>query len=431
MGVIIGIILLIFFIVVGVSIPFAFGAVLLYYFLMFGGSPSTTIAVGFSQINSIVLLAIPLFIMAGGVIEKGKLGEALVGFIELFVGKIKGGVGIIAVVASAIFGSISGSAAATLSCIGSVMMPRLRKMKYDDGFSTALLVSAGPLGLLIPPSSEQILYAWSGNVSVLACFLATLVPGLVLMTLLCIVNVVYARRNPNVLVTDEQIKLFSGDGAKKTAHAVPALLFPVIILGGIYSGTMTPTEAAAVSIFYAVPVCVYIYKGMRWRDLKAIFTESATTTGVIMVMLFVIMIVSRYFVMEGVPDAMADFLLGVSSNKYVLLLMVNIFMIIIGCLMDDVSGVLLCTPLLLPLMTQIGISPVHFAAILGVNLGMGNVTPPTAPLLYIGCRMTGARVDSALKPTFAMILFAWLPTLILTTYFPALSLTLPKLFGYI
>ena len=164
---------LIIMICIGVSIPFAFGAVLIYYFVIMGGTPSTTISVGFSQLNSLVLLAIPMFVIAGGVIEKGKIGDALVNFIDMFVGHIKGGLGAVSVVTSAIFGAITGSCAACLSCIGSIMYPKLRKAGYDEGFATALLVNAGPLGLLIPPSADQILYAWSAGLSVLACFLSS------------------------------------------------------------------------------------------------------------------------------------------------------------------------------------------------------------------------------------------------------------------
>ena len=430
MDVMLGIIILIGMIVIGVSIPFAFGTVLVYYYFILGGSPATTVSVGFSQLNSLVLLAIPLFVIAGGIIEKGKLGDALVGFIDMFIGHIKGGLGAVSVIASAIFGAITGSCAACLSCIGSVMMPKLRKAGYDDGFATALLVNSGPLGLLIPPSADQILYAWSANVSVLACFLSTVIPGIILATLLCIINFLYARKSSTV-VTQEKVKVISHEGAHRFKVGIPALLFPLIILGSIYGGIMTPTEAAAVSIIYAIPVGIYIYKGMKWRDLKSIFVETGTTTGVIMVMLFVIMIVARYFIMADVPGMMRDALLSVSDNKYVILLMCNIFLIIIGMLMDDVSGMLLCTPLLLPLMTAIGVNPIHFAAIIGVNLGMGNITPPTAPLLYIGCRLTGASLNQTMKPTLTMLFGAWLPTLLITTYIPQVSLFLPGLFGYV
>lgn len=300
-------------------------------------------------------------------------------------------------------------------------------MAYDLIMVNAVRIPAIQ-GLLIPPSADQILYAWSAGVSVLACFMSTVVPGLILVVLLCIINLVYSRKHPEIK-TEEKVKLISPQGGKRFKTGIPALLFPIIVLGGIYSGAMTPTEAAAVSILYAIPVSIYIYKGMKWRDMKSILIETGTTTGTIMVMLFVIMIVSRYFVMANIPTLISDFLLSISDNKYIILLMCNIFMVIIGMLMDDVSGMLLCTPLLLPLMTAIGVSPIHFAAIIGVNLGMGNITPPTAPLLYIGCRLTGAPLNKVMKPTLIMLLFAWLPTLLITTYIPQVALFLPTLFG--
>lgn len=391
---------------------------------------SDDIAIGYGNMYSLVLLAIPLFIIAGSIIERGKIGDALVGFIDMFIGHIKGGVGVVAVIACAVFGAISGSAAATLSCIGSIMVEKLRKAGYDEGFLTALLVNSGPLGLLIPPSADQILYAWSAGVSVLACFLSTVVPGLILVTLLCVVNLVYAKSNQKI-VAQERVHILSRAAGARTKSAVPALLFPVIVLGGIYGGIMTPTEAAAISILYALPVGVYIYKGMKWKELKGVFLETGTTTGVIMIMIFVIMILARYFTMLGVPEMLSEVLLSVSENKYVILIMCNIFLIIIGMLMDDVSGIMLCTPLLLPLMNKIGVDPIHFAAIIGVNLGMGNITPPTAPLLYIGCRMTGASLSATIKPTMIMIIFAWLPTLLITTFIPQVSMFLPGLFGYV
>ena len=294
-------------------------------------------------------------------------------------------------------------------------------------------MNAAPLGLLIPPSSIQILYAWSSGQSVLACFLATIVPGLILITLLSIVTFFYAKSNTamekHYVDSIEMNKLNKIGVSTRVRNAIPAILMPVIILGGIYSGIMTPTEAAAVAVIYAIPVGMFIYKGLTLKTLKDCFIESATTTGVVMVMFFIVMILSRLYVLENLPQKMIDVMLGISENKLILLILINIFMVIIGMLMDDVSGTLLCTPVLLPLVVSLGISPIQFAAILGVNLGMGNITPPTAPLLYLGGRVTKTPINKMLRPTLVMIIFAWIPTLILTTYIPQLSLFLPKYFG--
>lgn len=190
---------------------------------------------------------------------------------------------------------------------------------------------------------------------------------------------------------------------------------------------MTPTEAAAMSVLYAIPVGFFCYKELTFAKLLDTVVETSTTTGVVMVMFFMVMIMSRLLVMEDVPQQIADALLGVTDNKYVILLLVNVFMIIIGMIMDDVSGILLCTPILLPVVTALGVHPVHFAAILGVNLGMGNVTPPTAPMLYLSGRICNANVNKMLNPIMLFVLLAYIPTLLLTTFIPALSLTLPKL----
>lgn len=428
MDILVTILILMVTLIIGVPVPFCFGASVLYMIIAFGYDPGFLLPIGYSKMSSVVLLAIPLFILAGGLIEKGRLGKSLVDLVGLFVGHIKSGLGAVAVISSAIFGSISGSASATLSCIGSIMFPKLEEAGYPKGHSAALISNAAPLGLLIPPSSIQILYAWVGNQSVLACFLATIIPGLILTTLLICVNHFLIQRNPNI--KRESIKekgSYAGLVLKRTKKAVPALFMPFLVLGGIYGGIMTPTEAAAVAVLYSIPIGFLVYKGLNFKNFKQTLVETATTTGVIMVMFYVVMILSRLFIMENLPTLMIGFLTSISENKYLILVMINLFMIIIGMLMDDVSGVLLATPVLLPLIKELGISPIHFAAILGVNLGMGNITPPTAPLLYLGARIGKARINEMMTPTLFMILFAWVPTLVLTTYIPELSLFLPNL----
>lgn len=426
MEVIIGIVILIAALVIGVPIPFAFGATVIWLTVSLGYQTDMLLSTGYNQLNSVVLLAIPLFILAGSIMEKGRIGEALIGWVEKFVGRSKSYLGTVGVASSAVFGSISGSASATLSCIGSIMEPRMTKIGYPKGHTAALMAAASPLGLLIPPSSAQILYAWASNTSVLACFLSTILPGIILAILLSIVSAVMIRKTPIKVADKEPPKVWLQDTATKTVRAVPALLMPFIILGGIYGGIMTPTEAAAVSVFYAIPVGIWIYRGLTGRGLLNAIADAATTTGVVMVMFFMVMIMSRLLIMENVPNQIAEALLSITDNKYVILLMVNLFMIIIGMLMDDVSGILLCTPILLPVVTAIGIHPVHFAAILGVNLGLGNITPPTAPMLYLSGRICRAQIKETLIPTLMFIVFAWLPTLLLTTFIPELALTIPK-----
>ena len=411
--------------ILGLPVPVAFGAVLIYLGWAADTDVANFISSGHWRMNNIVLLAVPLFILSGSIMNRGRIAEPLIEIASLFLGRIRGGLSASAIIASAVFGSISGSAAATLTCIGGVMLPRLHRANYPKGYSAALIASSAPLGLLIPPSSIQIIYAWVTRQSVLKCFLATVVPGLILVTLLCIVNFILMHKHKEIIV-EEAPENFVVEARKRTIYAFPALLMPVIILGGIYGGVMTPTEAAAISVLYAVPVGFWIYRGLNWRTFKEAVIESGTMIGAVMVMFFMVMIVSRLLVFEDIPGIAQQIIFSISENPLVVLMMINVVLVLIGMLMDDVSGVLLASPLMLPIIRDLGIDPVQFAAIIGVNLGMGNITPPTAPLLYLGARVGETSVNSMLKPTMIMIVFAWVPTLLLTTYIPAVALALPN-----
>ena len=412
--------------VIGVSVPMAFGAVLLLIATFGGHDVSGFMPAGHWKMTSIVLLAIPLFILAGAIMERGKIAFQLVQLAELLIGRIKGGLSAASVIASAIFGSISGSAAATLTCIGTIMMPHLKRANYPNGLAGALIVSASPLGLLIPPSASQILYAWVTQQSVLKCFLSTVIPGLILVVLLIIVNFGLLRKVTNLKLAIKPVN-FPRELGVRSWKAFPALLMPLFILGGIYGGVMTPTEAAGVAVIYAIPVGFFVYKGLNKENFWAAIKEAGITIGVVMVMVFMVLIVSRFLIFEDIPGLAKTLVFSISDNPIIILLMVNLVMILIGMLMDDISGLLLSAPLLLPIVTSVGMDPIHFAAVLGVNLGMANITPPTAPLLYLGARVTGVSVNEMMKPTLIMIFFAWLPTLMLTTFVPATALWLPEL----
>lgn len=429
MELIIAFIILVATIIIGVPVIYAFGLTSVWLVYSLGFDASFVFTTMYSKMNGVVLLAIPLFIILGGVMEKGGVGSALVEMVEAFIGRLKGALCFVASVACAVFGAICGSGAATLSCIGSILAPKMRDRKYPMGVAAAVLACSAPIGMLIPPSSIQILIAWAGNLSVLRCFLATIIPGIILTILIGIVGLVLCKKSPDIVVIEKlPLNQQMSRAGKKTLSAIPALIMPLIVLGGIYGGIMTPTEAAGVAIVYAIPVSIYIYKGIKWRDLGKTFRESAVTTGVIMVMLGVIMVVSRILVMNNVPSLILDGLMSVTNNnKYLVLLMINIFLVIIGMLMDDVSGTLLTAPILLPIGMAMGISPYHMAAIMGVNLGMGNVTPPTAPFLYLGARICKVDTKEMIKPMLLIIVFAYLPTLLLTTYIPDMSLFLPNL----
>ena len=285
MVILIAIILICVLLAIGVSVPLAFGGVLILLAYTGGYDVSGFFATGHWKMNSVILLAIPLFIMAGDIMQRGKIAKPIVEIAELMFGHLRGGLSAASVVASAMFGAISGSGAATLTCIGSIIMPHLRKARYPAGISGAIVISASPLGLLIPPSGAQLLYAWVGQLNVLECFLATVVPGLILMTLLIIVNFVILRKDTEILVTEVPDRFFRAL-AGKTAIATPAILMPLIILGGIYGGIMTPTEAAGVAVIYAIPVGFFVYRGLTLKTFYESMKHSAITIGVVMVMIF-------------------------------------------------------------------------------------------------------------------------------------------------
>jgi C4-dicarboxylate transporter DctM subunit len=304
----------------------------------------------------------------------------------------------------------------------------MRERNYPMGVCAAVLCCASPVGMLIPPSSIQILFAWAGNLSVLACFLSTVIPGIILTILISLVSWAMCRNNKEIVVTEQVSKKeWVSKTKKSTIQAIPALVMPFIVLGGIYGGLMTATEAAGVAVVYAIIASLCIYRAIKVLELKGVFLDTATTTGVIMVMLAVIMVLSRILVQENLPSTILNILLSISDNKYVILMIINLFLVIIGMLMDDVSGTLLCAPILVPIAISLGVNPYHMAAILGVNLGMGNITPPTAPFLYLGSRICNVSTKLMLKPCLTIILFAYIPTLIITTYIPWVSLWLPGL----
>jgi tripartite ATP-independent transporter DctM subunit len=417
--------------IMGVPVPMGFLASAM-VLLLFGGPDmagyptSQILPYGFTQMNNVALIAIALFIMAGGLMERGKIGEKLIELVDVFVGKIKGGLGIVGTVSCAVFGSVTGSACATLSCVGAIMFPRLAAAGYPRGIAASVMSNASLLGMLIPPNSTLIVFAWLSKQSVLACFLSTIFPGIMMMVLISLVNCWLVNDIPTIKVVTEDRK-----GRKlqllreRGRSAIPALLLPVIVLGGIYGGIFTPTEAAAIGVIYAIPVGMFVYKGLTLKGLYESLVESAVTTGVIMVMLYSVMMLTRLYVLEDLPNKMLRVFFAISDNRWTILLMINIFIVLIGMFMDDISCVTLTTPILMPIIIELGFNPIHYAGIIGVNAGLACITPPAAPVLYLGGRMAGAPIAEMMKPTLWIIAFAWIPTLIVTIYFPKFSLFLP------
>lgn len=427
MEVIVDLIILVGLLVIGVPVPFCFMAAVLFMFLLGGYDPMFIMATGFHKTNSMAVLAILFFILMGGLMSSGGIATRLVGISDALLGRTKSGLGTVSIVSCAVFGAIAGTCSAAVAAIGSIMIPRMVDRGYPRGQATALVAAPSVLGQLIPPSVPMVLYAWVTWQSVAACFLSTVVPGLIMVVMYSTVNWFMCRKLPIKVLPpapfNQKVKEF-GTAVKKGFFA---LLMPIIVLGGIYGGVFTPTEAAGIAVLFAIPVGFFIYRTLNVQMFKEAMVNTITTTGVILLMIFFVMILSRMYVMEMVPQRLISTLVGVTDNKYLILLMVNVFLLVLGMLMDDFSGTLLAAPLLFPLMKELGIHPIHFAAILGTNLGLGNKTPPTAPILYLAGRVGNCSIDKLIKPQMIFIFTVSVPVVLITTYFPFLSLWLPHL----
>lgn len=414
----------------GVPLPYCFGGALMTMCLFGGATMQGTMVWGYTQLANPVLLCIPLFVFAGTVMSESGIAASLLKFVNIFVGRIRGGLGVVAAVSCAIIGAISGSGLTGVAATGPLLIPEMAEKGYPRGYATALVANSSILGLLIPPSVTMIIYGWVTDTSILACFLATLGPGLLITFLFSIVNLVMARKFPLVLDPPKKLPEVVKEGVACTSRAIPALVMPLIILGGIYGGIMTPTEAAAVAVIYAIPVGFLIYKGLNLDTFLKAAKNSATAVGAIMVMIVFSLMLSQIFVMEDVPQALVEGVFTITQNKVLLLILINFLLFFVGMIVNDVTAIILIAPLLLPLMEAIGVSPVQFAAIMGVNTAMGGVTPPYASILYLGMRIGKVEFSEVIKPAMILIICGYVPVVFLTSLWPSLSLFFPGLFGY-
>ena len=426
----IDVVLLVALLILSVPLPYCFGGALAFMAVFGGASMKSMMLWGFNQAISLILLASPLFILAGTLIGGSGIAKHLLNFIDIFVGRIKGGIGVVAVITCGIIGAISGSGFTGVAATGPILIPRMVEQGYPRGYATALVTVSSILGLLIPPSIIMIFYGWVTDTSILAAFLSTVGPGILVILIFSAINMIWSRRFTNlkleeVLPAAERRKR----NISRVSFAVPGLLLPIIILGGIYGGVFTPTEAAAVAAVVAVPIGVLIYKELGKENLRKLVNDSATSIGSIMTMILFTLMLSQTYVLLRVPQALVEILFGITTNRVVLLIAINFFLFLVGMIVNDVTGMILVAPLLLPLVTELGISPVHFAAIMGVNLAMGGVTPPYASILYLGMRIGKCEFKEILGPTLVFLLVGYVPVVFLTTFWADLALFLPRLVG--
>ena len=424
MELIIAFIILVATIVIGVPVVYSFGLTSIWLVYSLGFDASFVYTTMYSKMNGVVLLAIPLFIILGGVMEKGGVGSALVEMVEAFIGRLKGALCFVASVACAVFGAICGSGAATLSCIGSILAPKMRDRKYPMGIAAAVLACSAPIGMLIPPSSIQILIAWAGNLSVLRCFLATIIPGIILTILIGIVGVVLCKKYPDIVVTEKlPLNQQAARAGKKTLTAIPALVMPLIVLGGIYGGIMTPTEAAAVAAFYGLIVGVFLYREMDFKTVCSSCVTSCETSSIIIVLMAMATLFGNIMTIEDVPGTIARWMLSITESKIIILLLINVLLLIVGVFMEALAAIVILAPILLPVVTGVGVSPLHFGIIMVVNLAIGFLTPPVGVNLFVASGVAQAKIEKisvAVLPMIALMLIV----LAIITYCPSVPLML-------
>lgn len=422
---------IILYIFIGGPIPFCFGLALMIMHYVGDISMKGLLMFGLYQLTNPILLSVPLFVFAGKIMAESGIAKHLLNFVNDFVGHIRGGLGVVSVITCAILGAVSGSAMTGVAATAPIMLPRMLEEGYPRDYAAALITTSSVLGLLIPPSITMISYGWLSDTSIVACFMATLVPGLLITLLFSIINMVWVRKFDLKLESKPTFANRLTKIRKDTSIAFPALLMPIIILGGIYGGIMTPTEASAVAVLYGIFVGFYIYKGLTKHSFKSAALESSTGVSSMMLMILVCLSLGQTWILIGAPQIITEAILSLTTNKYLILLLINCIYIVMGMLVTDLVSMLLTLPLLLPLVMQLGIHPVHFGAIVGVNLAMGVVTPPYASLLYLGIRICKADFAGVLKVVVVLLFLAYIPVLALTTYWPALSLWLPRLLGLV
>lgn len=380
----------------------------------------------FTSVDSFPLMAIPFFVLSGALMEGGGLSNRLINCAKSLVGHFTGGLAIVTVVCCMFFGAISGSAPATCAAIGTIVVPEMVKAGYDKRFAVALIAIAGCLGIIIPPSVPMVMYGTATDSSIIAMFMGGLIPGVLCGLALIIVSVYTAKKKGYI---DHNAKFSWRNVVKSTKEAVWALLVPVIILGGIYGGIFTPTEAAVVTVVYGLICGIFIYKELTWKRLKECFYESVETTATILLVCAAATILGRVLTMEQVPAKVGAFLTSVSPNIYVLMLIINGILLIAGCILDTMSSILILAPILYPIVAQYGVTATQFGIVMIVNLAIGYCTPPVGVNLFLAANIGQIPFSHVMKAIIPMLIAMFIVVLLLT-FFPDISIFLPKLMGY-
>ena len=442
-SILLAVVVILLLILAGMSLPWCFLVGSLTYVLTTGASTGSFVSTALYSLESTSTLAIPLFMAAGVLLEKSGIARTLIDLAEKLMRKFKGGMGATIPVVACFFGALSGSGTATVTTLSSMMAPRLREMGWNKRYLAAFIAACGPLGYMIPPNMNAILYSNVSSASVSGLFLATIIPGLLWAALYLLINRLTYHKwydpakgghlDPETdtivpMSEEEKAQLMKTESwARVLKNAIPAFLMPVIIMGGIYSGIFTATEAGGVGCLYAVLVGLFVYRTLNGQKVFSSFVGTGSALGSFLIMFPMTLIFSRIMVTNGVPDMITGFITGVSSNRYVILFILDIVLIIAGCFLDAGVLLLVLTPLLLPTATSIGLTQIQLGVIMFVAVGVGTITPPMAMNLFISGKSCNVSVKDMMSPLWPFLVFGALPVMFLVTYVPALSLWLPKL----
>lgn len=373
-------------------------------------------------IDSFPLLAVPMFVLSGILMARGGISKKLFDVFAYFLGKMTAGMPCAVIVTCLFYGAISGSAPATVAAVGSMTIPILTRLGYDKDFSTAVVAVAGGLGVIIPPSIPFIMYGMASGESVSDLFISGIIPGIMIGGLLMVYAIYYCKKHgeDKEKIAEVVDELHEKGFLSVLKESFWAILSPVIILGCIYSGIASPTEAAVISVFYALFVSMVIYRSIHWKDVWGILVEAVRTYSPILFILAASVAFSRVLTLMQVPQSVSAWILAHFTNKVVLLLVINVFLLIVGMVMDTTPAILILTPILLPIVTAIGMNPIHFGIMMVVNLAIGFVTPPIGVNLFVASSLTDIPVMWIAKKAMPMIAF-FLMALLVITFVPAVS----------
>lgn len=419
MTVLILFIALFFFFVLGVPIAYALGLSSALVLFLNGTNMMVIAQQSYGGLNSFTFLCLPFFILAGNLMASGGISRRLINFANAWLGHITGGLAVVAVTACAFFAAVSGSGAATCAAVGAFMIPAMNGKGYHTDLSSATIASAATSGVIIPPSIPMIMYAVSVGCSVGDLFIGGILPGLLYCGGLAILAIFRCKKRNYPL----EPKTTWGQRGTATIQAVLALMMPVIILGGIYGGIFTATEAAVVAVVYGLIVGIFIYRELRWKELKSIFLDSAGMAGSLLCMIGIANLFGYVLTRERVPQELTEFFMTVISSKITFLLIVNILFLIIGCIMDTGPAIIVLAPILAPVALAYGIDVIHFGVIMIMNCAIGMITPPFGLCLFVITSISKEKFMNVFKKTVPCML-VMLAVLMVVTYWPPLTMTL-------